>query len=161
MRRGASPDIRIPIYRDWSTSYKGTDDEPYPGYDFGSTCRYIQMNGLTFGAGNYAQYITFLAQNMDHARHLHDQLIPIAPLMSAFTAGSSIYKGSISQIYINKAKLLSGTQSGIVYVRLSMIDYQMREMLVHWGTFLGPGIALHQHTYLMVPCTEKSTMTSR
>ena len=31
-RRGTLGDIRVPIFKDWKTSYEVTGDEPYPGY---------------------------------------------------------------------------------------------------------------------------------
>lgn len=73
LRRGEPMCIKIPIFKDVNTSFKETEDEPFPGF--------IYMDAMAFGMGCGCLQQTFAAKNVSIARYLTDQLAVIAPLM--------------------------------------------------------------------------------
>ncbi len=82
-RRGEKVDIRVPIYKDEKTNLTTpTKDEPYPGD--------IHMDAMAFGMGQCCLQITYECQTINHARYLHDQLIPFAGIMAALSASGPI-----------------------------------------------------------------------
>lgn len=88
-RRGSKVDIRVPIYSDEFTNLtEATDDEPYPGF--------IYMDAMHFGMGQCCLQITYECQTINHARYLHDQLLPFTGIMAALSASGPIQKGKLS-----------------------------------------------------------------
>jgi glutamate--cysteine ligase catalytic subunit len=87
--RGDKIQILVPIYKDINTnltepSYK----EPFPGQ--------IYMDAMHFGMGCSCLQVTYESQNINHARYLHDQLLPFTPILGALSASAPIYKGQLS-----------------------------------------------------------------
>ena len=90
-RRGEKVCIKVPLFMDLKTSISmPTKFEPYPGY--------IYMDSMAFGMGSCCLQLTYQAHTIDHARFLHDQLLAIAPILSALSASAPIFKGKLSDI---------------------------------------------------------------
>ena len=87
--RGEKVDIRVPIYKDTNTNLtEPTPDEPYPGQ--------IYMDSMHFGMGQCCLQITYECSTMNHARYLHDMLVPFTGIMAALSASGPIQKGKLS-----------------------------------------------------------------
>eukprot|EP00741_Cyanophora_paradoxa_P021342 tig00021348_g20601.t1 len=56
----------------------------------------IYMDGMAFGMGCCCLQVTFQARDLEEARHLYDQLIPLTPIMLALTAASPMFKGLLA-----------------------------------------------------------------
>jgi len=88
-RRGEKVKILVPIYPDTNTNLsKPTDDEPYPGH--------IYMDAMHFGMGCSCLQVTFETQTINHARYLHDMLLPFTPILAALSQAAPIYKGKLA-----------------------------------------------------------------
>ena len=88
-RRGSKVDIKVPIFQDEKTNMtEATDDEPYPGQ--------IYMDAMHFGMGQCCLQITYECQTINHARYLHDMLLPFTGIMAALSAAGPIQKGKLS-----------------------------------------------------------------
>jgi glutamate--cysteine ligase catalytic subunit len=59
-------------------------------------CEPIVLDGTIFGPGHCGLQATFQASDKREARKLHDQLIPLGPIMLALTAATPIYKGFLA-----------------------------------------------------------------
>lgn len=102
-RRGRKVEINVPVFRDEKTSWPFCD----PTVNYGlhrwpedsdvhngavkENC--IYMDNLLFGVGSCCLQVTMQAQDIDEARTLHDQLLPLGPIMLALTAATPVYKG--------------------------------------------------------------------
>ena len=88
-RRGSKVDIRVPIFKDERTNVStATKDEPYPGE--------IYMDAMHFGMGQCCLQITYECSTLDHARYLHDMLLPFTGILAALSAAGPIQKGKLS-----------------------------------------------------------------
>ena len=88
-RRGEKVKILIPIYKDENTNMTvPTEEEPEPGM--------IYMDSMHFGMGCSCLQVTFECENLSHARYVHDQLLPLTPILAAISATGPIYKGQLS-----------------------------------------------------------------
>jgi glutamate--cysteine ligase catalytic subunit len=58
----------------------------------------IRLDETIFGPGHCGLQATFQASDEDEARLLHDQLIPLGPILLALTAATPIYKGYLSDV---------------------------------------------------------------
>jgi glutamate--cysteine ligase catalytic subunit len=67
---------------------EASDDEPYPGF--------IYMDAMHFGMGQCCLQITYECQTINHARYLHDMLLPFTGIMAALSAAGPIQKGKLS-----------------------------------------------------------------
>lgn len=67
---------------------EATEDEPYPGQ--------IYMDAMHFGMGQCCLQITYECQTINHARYLHDMLLPFTGIMAALSAAGPIQKGKLS-----------------------------------------------------------------
>lgn len=79
-RRGKKVDIRVPIFRDVNTENNSD----------------IHMDAMAFGMGCTCLQVTFQAKHVDEARHLHDQLAILTPIMMALSACTPFHKGQVS-----------------------------------------------------------------
>ena len=59
---------------------------------------HIYMDATAFGLGNSCLQVTFQACSIDEARHLYDQMIPMAPIMLAISAASPIFRGLLAEV---------------------------------------------------------------
>lgn len=85
-RRGEKVEIRVPIFKDKHTNLTSpTADEPYPGE--------IYMDAMHFGMGQCCLQITYECSTINHARYLHDMLLPFTGIMAALSASGPIFKG--------------------------------------------------------------------
>ena len=57
---------------------------------------HIYMDNPSFAFGSAALQITMQTKNIEDARYLYDQLIPLGPVMLALTAGTPAYKGFLA-----------------------------------------------------------------
>jgi len=90
-RREGKVNIQVPIFKDTFTNLtEATIEEPYPGQ--------IYMDAMTFGMGCSCIQATFETQNMNHALHLHDQLLAWTPIFAALSASAPVYKGKLSDV---------------------------------------------------------------
>jgi glutamate--cysteine ligase catalytic subunit len=88
-RRGEKVRILVPLYEDVNTDMT-SDTEEYPGY--------IYMDSMHFGMGCSCLQVTFESQSLNHARYLHDMLLPFTPLLAALSQASPIFKGKMADI---------------------------------------------------------------
>jgi glutamate--cysteine ligase catalytic subunit len=105
-RRGRKVQVNVPVFRDEKTSWPFYD--PTVNYDLhrwdedddvrnGAVkegC--IYMDSTVFG-GCCSLQVTVQACNVDQARYLYDQLLPLGPIMLALTAANPIAKGFLCQ----------------------------------------------------------------
>jgi len=91
-RRGKKVSIQIPLFIDKHTTIPSTPTEttPYPGY--------IYMDSMQFGMGCCCIQFTFEALSLNHARYIHDQLLVLAPILTALSASSPIFNGQLADI---------------------------------------------------------------
>lgn len=78
-RRQSLRDSEVPKFRD-----KFTDNKS------------IRLEETIFGPGHCGLQVTFQVNDEHQARTLHDQLIPLGPIMLALTAATPIYKGYLA-----------------------------------------------------------------
>lgn len=77
-RRGEKVKILVPIFHDKYTNVSDpTSEEPYPGQ--------IYMDAMHFGMGCSCLQVTFETQTINHARYLHDMLLPFTPILAALS----------------------------------------------------------------------------
>mmetsp|Transcript_32801 Transcript_32801/g.37524 ORF Transcript_32801/g.37524 Transcript_32801/m.37524 type:complete len:604 (-) Transcript_32801:204-2015(-) len=89
-RRGKKVDIQVPLYPDVNTGVGKIDGDITPGS--------IYMDSQHFGMGCCCLQITYEAQNLEHAKFLHDSFIPLGPIFGALSASAPIYKGQLANI---------------------------------------------------------------
>jgi len=51
----------------------------------------IHMDSMHFGMGMCCLQVTFETSNFEHARYLHDSLLPFGPILAALSATSPFY----------------------------------------------------------------------
>jgi len=56
------------------------------------------MDSMHFGMGCACLQVTFESLSINHARYLHDMLLPFTPLLAALSASSPIFKGKLADI---------------------------------------------------------------
>ena len=95
-------DVHVPVFRDKHT--------PWPWYESSNKLmdalpdvrdvrpNFIYMDSPIFGATGCSLQVTMQAKNEKECRRLHDQFIPLAPIMLALTAGSPIFRGYLAAI---------------------------------------------------------------
>ena len=84
--RGEKVEIRVPLFTDENTNMtQPTKKEPFPGE--------IYMDAMAFGMGQCCLQITYECSTMNHARYLHDMLMPFTGIMAALSAAGPIQKG--------------------------------------------------------------------
>lgn len=84
-RRGKKLEMYAPLFVDEFTSQA---DEPRPGF--------IHMDASGFGMGMCCAQTTVNAKSIHEARYLHDQLVPLGPIMLALSACTPYFKGKLS-----------------------------------------------------------------
>ena len=88
-RRGEKVEIRVPLFKDERTNMtEATEDEPFPGE--------IYMDAMHFGMGQCCLQITYECSTIEHARYLHDMIMPFSGIMAALSAAGPIQKGKLS-----------------------------------------------------------------
>ncbi len=55
------------------------------------------MTNLGHALGGGSLKVSLEAQNLTHARYIHDMLIPFVPVLIALSASSPVYKGQLSE----------------------------------------------------------------
>lgn len=106
-RRGSKVAINVPIYFDENTPKpfvdptiprnRGLYPEDAQTFEIEAPKKdHIYMDSMGFGMGCSCLQLTFQATNINEARNLYDQLIPVAPIMLALTAASPCYRGYLS-----------------------------------------------------------------
>lgn len=104
-RRGEKVCMHVPIFKDTKTPSPFVEDfsqsatfpaqiseSPSPLPD------HIYLDAMPFGMGCCCLQVTFQASSIREARLLYDQLIPLAPLFLAISAGSPIWRGYLSDV---------------------------------------------------------------
>lgn len=90
-RRGKKVSIKVPLFVDKCTRVANVSETaPYPG------C--IYMDSMQFGMGCCCLQLTFEALSLNHARYVHDQLLALAPVVTALSASSPIFNGQLADI---------------------------------------------------------------
>lgn len=119
LRRRRKPAINIPVYRDQKTPWPFRD--PTVDYDLHiwpedddvrngaveENCVYLDT--VISGSCCCALQVTMQASNMDQARWLYDQLIPLGPVMLALTAATPIFKGYLTDLDVRWRQFAMGT----------------------------------------------------
>lgn len=106
-RRGRKVEVNIPVYRDRKTPWPFHD--PTVNYNLhrwpedeevrnGAVKEnHIYMDSTSFGVYSCcALQVTVQARNMDDARKLYDQLLPMCPILLALTAATPMTKGFLA-----------------------------------------------------------------
>ena len=76
-------------FEDEATDSEGTrEGDPGPGQ--------IGLPGLEYSLGCGSLKVSIETQNLNHARYLYDQLVPLTPILMALSAASPIYKGQLT-----------------------------------------------------------------
>ena len=88
-RRGGPPHTYLPLYRDVNT-LNAHQEEPVP--------LHVHVDSIIFGFSNPCLQATFEADSLTHARHLHDQLNILSPLLLAMTASTPFVRGKITDL---------------------------------------------------------------
>ncbi|KAF6034881.1 hypothetical protein EB796_006811 [Bugula neritina] len=96
-RRGKKVDINVPIFVDVNTPQPWIEDLPTEG-STDAKPNHIYMDTVGFGSGMSCLQVTIQANNLLEARHLYDQLTPLAPILMALSAASPIYRGYLADI---------------------------------------------------------------
>ena len=102
-RRARNVGIGVPIYQDVLTPWpfhdpttKGSSCECYKAEAvLGKECR-ISMDSTVSACSCCGLQVTMQLNDVAEARKLHDQLIPLAPIMLALTAATTIWKGLLA-----------------------------------------------------------------
>ncbi|CAH1117918.1 unnamed protein product [Phaedon cochleariae] len=92
-RRGDTPSINIPVFRDTNTKIPIDDTQTY--YK-DALPDHVYMDAMGFGMGCCCLQLTFQACNITEARTLYDQLTPLCPIMLAFSAASPLHRGFVT-----------------------------------------------------------------
>lgn len=95
-RRQAKVAINLPIFIDVNT--------PNPFIEMfndiesrqASKPNHVYMDATAFGMGCCCLQVTLQASHLKEAKTLYDQLIPVAPILMALSAGSPIYRGYLT-----------------------------------------------------------------
>jgi glutamate--cysteine ligase catalytic subunit len=89
MRRGASVNSFIPLFKDKNTnSAEIAQTEPKPDF--------INIDSVTAGLGHCCLQVTTSTIDLDHARYVYDQLNIMSPIFMALSAGTPFLKGKLS-----------------------------------------------------------------
>eukprot|EP00826_Nyctotherus_ovalis_P001664 TRINITY_DN10285_c0_g1_i4.p1 TRINITY_DN10285_c0_g1~~TRINITY_DN10285_c0_g1_i4.p1 ORF type:complete len:667 (+),score=151.12 TRINITY_DN10285_c0_g1_i4:66-2066(+) len=90
-RRRKKVSIKVPLFMDECTRIANVSETaPYP------EC--IYMDSMQFGMGCCCLQLTFEALSLNHARYVHDQLLALAPVITALSASSPIFNGQLANI---------------------------------------------------------------
>ena len=102
-RRGRKPEINLPVYRDEKTPWPFHD--PTVNYDLhrwpedddvrsGAVKKNrVYLDAPMFGASVCSLQVTVQTSNIDEARRLYDQLLPMGPILLALSAATPMAKG--------------------------------------------------------------------
>ena len=105
-RRRRKVELNVPVYRDEKTPWPFRD--PTVNYDLhrwpeddnvrnGAVKEnHIYMDSSLFGLAGCALQVTVQARNMNEARRLYDQLLPMGPILLALTAATPMAKGFLA-----------------------------------------------------------------
>ena len=105
-RRGRKVEVNIPVYQDKKTPWPFHD--PTVNYDLhrwpedddvrnGAVKEgHIYMDSTLFGQSCCGLQITVQTRNMNEARNLYDQLLPMGPILLALTAATPFAKGFLA-----------------------------------------------------------------
>ncbi len=105
-RRQSKVAINVPVYVDTNTprpfveDLEAYGDGPEPDTDSKLAAKpdHIYMDAMGFGMGCSCLQMTFQAQSIEEAKHLHDQLAPLTPILLALSASAPIWKGYLSDV---------------------------------------------------------------
>ncbi|KAH8552130.1 glutamate-cysteine ligase-domain-containing protein [Umbelopsis sp. PMI_123] len=107
-RRGSKVAINMPIFKDTNTPSPFIDPtipwdrdvfpEDKEAKEGAAKPDHIYMDAMAFGMGCCCLQITFQACNVEEARRLYDQLVPVGPIMLALTAAAPIYRGYLADV---------------------------------------------------------------
>ena len=105
-RREQKVELNAPVFRDKKTMWPFRDPTVRHDYDqysedqdvHGGSAKenHIYMDGSSHGFGSCALQVTMQCPDVERARYLYDQLLPVGPVLLALTAGSPVYKGFLA-----------------------------------------------------------------
>ena len=86
--------MALPRFADQNTAGDddSLEDEPREQQSAGK----IKLDNLGHALGCGRLDVSIEAQNLNHARYLHDMLVPLVPIFAALSAASPIYKGELA-----------------------------------------------------------------
>lgn len=98
--RGRDVEIRVPIYRDEHTPWPLRDPSVNPSSstagDSQSAEGSISMDSTVSALSCCSLQVTMQLQDISEARRLYDKLSPLAPIMLALTAATTVWKGLLA-----------------------------------------------------------------
>ena len=118
-RRGRKVELNVPVYRDKKTPWPFRD--PTLNYDLhrwpedddvrnGAVKEnHIYMDSTLFGLAGCALQVTVQAKNMNQARKLYDQVLPMGPILLALTAATPMAKGFLADTDVRWNTLAAST----------------------------------------------------
>lgn len=101
LRRGEKIGISLPLFQDVHTQPISDQQILFPQYLPETPQLHadtILLDAMGFGMGCCCLQITIQARDIMEARHLHDQLAVLCPIMLALTASTPIYRGFLSDV---------------------------------------------------------------
>ncbi len=140
-RRGRKVEVNVPVYQDRKTPWPFHD--PTVNYDLhrwpedddvrnGAVKEnHIYMDSTLFGLSCCSLQITVQTRNMDEARRLYDQLLPMGPILLALTAATPMAKGFLADTDVRWNLLAASTddrtreESGIKVC----LDFEMHQLI--------------------------------
>ena len=117
-RRKRKPAINIPVYRDQKTQWPFQDptvdyelhiwpeDDEVRNGAVEENCVYL--DSVFSGTCCCSLQVTMQASDIDQARWLYDQLIPLGPVMLALTAATPIFKGHLTDVDVRWRQFAMG-----------------------------------------------------
>jgi len=87
----------------------------------------IRLQSILFGPGHCGFQVTFQGEDEEEARYLHDQFIPLGPILLALTAATPIYRGYLADTDVRWNQIANAID-----------DRPLRETQANGGTEIPP-----------------------
>ncbi|OMJ79404.1 hypothetical protein SteCoe_20557 [Stentor coeruleus] len=145
-RRGRPLEMYAPLFIDEFTS---NENEPKPGL--------IHMDASGFGIGMCCMHITVNAKSIHEARYLHDQYVPLGPIMLALSACTPYFKGKLSDFdsrwSVLSQSLDDRTEDEVVrsvLPRCSPSALYLSQCITNKSEYNDVSVNIHQPTYMFL-----------
>ncbi|XP_065844045.1 glutamate--cysteine ligase catalytic subunit-like [Oscarella lobularis] len=92
-RRGSKIAINLPIFKDVNTPSPFVERFDDSEANAASLDDHVYLDCMGFGMGCNCLQMTFQAYDIDEAKYLYDQLVPVCPILLALSAETPAYRG--------------------------------------------------------------------
>lgn len=98
-RRGSKVAINLPLYMDIKTPNPYIENHPIMNSESRQAAKpnHVYMDTTGFGMGCCCLQITFQATHLKEAKNLYDQMIPLAPILTALSAATPACRGLLTE----------------------------------------------------------------